>query len=76
MQINVNVSLQAPAKLRLQEQRAQQTVQATAKPRWQEQHANEHKRVTKRTCKAPVGKAACTTNSSICKALMARAAGI
>ena len=59
MQINTNLSLQAPAKLRWQEQRAQQIVQATAKPRWQEQHANKHKRVTTSTCKAPMTRAAC-----------------
>ena len=36
MQINTNLSQQAPAKPRWPEQRAQQ-MQASAKPRWQEQ---------------------------------------
>ena len=41
--------------------------QAPAKPRWQKQHANKYKHVTKSTCKAQIARAACTTNSSICK---------
>jgi len=61
MQINKNMSLKAPAKPLLQEQRAQQ-IKATVKPRWQEQHANKYKQATKSTCEAPVARAACTTN--------------
>ena len=55
------MSLKAPAKPLLQEQRAQQ-IKATLKPRWQEQHANKYKQATKNTCEAPVARAACTTN--------------
>jgi len=61
MQINTNMSLKAPAKPGLQEQRAQQ-IKANVKPPWQEQHANKYKNATKSTCKAPVVRAACTTN--------------
>ena len=50
------------------------SLQAFAKPRWQEQHANNHKLVTTSTRKAPMARAECTTNASICKAPMARAA--
>jgi len=60
MQININVSLQSPAKPRWYEQRTQQ-IQGSAMPRWQEQHANKHKRVTTSTCKALIARAACTT---------------
>jgi len=61
MQIKTNMSLKAPAKPLLQEQRAQQ-IKATVKPRWQEQHVNKYKQATKITCEAPVARAACTTN--------------
>ena len=50
MQINTNMSLQAPAKPRWQEQHLQQSKtchkQAPAKPQWQEQQADKHKHVT------------------------------
>ena len=58
MQINTNVSLKAPAKPLLQEQRAQQ-IKATVKPRWQEQYANKYKQATKSICEAPMARAAC-----------------
>ena len=50
------------------------SLQAFAKPRWHEQHANKHKLVTTSTRKAPMARAALTTNASIWKAPMARAA--
>ena len=61
MQINTNLSPQASAKPRWQEQRAQQIVHANANPRWQEQRANKRKLLITSTCKAPMARAACTT---------------